>query len=275
LPLPESGFVPGCGPHPGHVAVSGLAPDTLLREGVDCFNHRAYWEAHEVWEAAWRARAGDPFARPLLQGLIQQAAAVVKRRMGNEAAAESLWRRGSGYLSSALELADCPAGLDIRALMTDVGAHLGGGPWPSLRWVSRPRLAPPVRVVGAVLIRDGRMLVARRRTELARGGKWEIPGGKVEWGESDQRAIEREMEEELGVTVSAGAVLAECEHSYPDVQIRLVAVEAVLRAGELRLVDHDAVAWVDADGLSSLDWAPADMPLLPACREALRRPTDG
>ncbi|MCB9663272.1 MAG: (deoxy)nucleoside triphosphate pyrophosphohydrolase [Alphaproteobacteria bacterium] len=126
-----------------------------------------------------------------------------------------------------------------------------------------------VRVVAAAVVREGRVMACRRRPDLARGGLWELPGGKVEAGESDADALARELAEELGLTVVVGAHLAEAVHDYGDVAIRLVAL-ACTTADEPVLTDHDAVAWVDREGLATLTWAPADLPLLEAVAPLLR-----
>ena len=70
------------------------------------------------------------------------------------------------------------------------------------------RYRPSVRiVVGAAIVRDGRVLAARRSAPPATAGGWEFPGGKVEPGESAPAALIRECREELGVTVSVGELL--------------------------------------------------------------------
>lgn len=126
----------------------------------------------------------------------------------------------------------------------------------------------PVRVVAAAIVRDGRVFAARRGPHVARPGLWELPGGKVEPGEDDRAALARELAEELALDASVGAYVAEAVHDYGDVAIRLVAY-ACVADGEPVLTDHDAVRWVDADGLDGLAWAPADVPLLDGVRRLL------
>jgi 8-oxo-dGTP diphosphatase len=112
-------------------------------------------------------------------------------------------------------------------------------------------------VVAAALVHDGRVLAARR----VRPAGWEFPGGKIEPGESPQRALERECREELGIHVRCGELLA----TAADARIELQLWHVVLVRGEPRaLQDHHEVRWVGPDGLDALDWLPIDRELLGA-----------
>lgn len=126
-----------------------------------------------------------------------------------------------------------------------------------------------VRVVAAVLVREGRVLAAKRAPGKREAGLWELPGGKVEPGEDDAAALARELEEELGVRVSVGAVVGESVHAYGHGTVRLVALRCALIEGEPRALDHAEVRWLGADELGSVEWAPADVPLLGGVRGEL------
>jgi len=124
-----------------------------------------------------------------------------------------------------------------------------------------------IGVVGAALVRDGRVLASRRTGPPRLAGLWEFPGGKIEDGESDHEALTRELREELQVEVSVGARLG------GDVLIGSTAVLrvylAALTAGEPALVDHDEHRWLSADELLSVDWIPIDLPLVQLLRDVL------
>jgi ADP-ribose pyrophosphatase YjhB (NUDIX family) len=77
-----------------------------------------------------------------------------------------------------------------------------------------PDRARPVVGVGGVLVRDGRVLLIRRGKEPLRG-RWLIPGGSVEWGETLEQAVVREMEEETGLQVRPTEVLAVVDRIEP------------------------------------------------------------
>ena len=112
----------------------------------------------------------------------------------------------------------------------------------------------PETCVGAVVIDQGRLLLIRRGRGPARG-LWSVPGGRVEWGESLAAAVEREVAEETGLTVSCGDLVGWVEligddHHYVvvDFRARLVGEPGPLRAGD----DADDAAWVPLDDLASV-----------------------
>jgi 8-oxo-dGTP diphosphatase len=126
-----------------------------------------------------------------------------------------------------------------------------------------------VRVVAAAIVRDDRVLAARRSRPAGLAGGWEFPGGKVEPGESDVEALQREVAEELGVGIAVGAHLG----TVSDGRVQLLLYAASLVSGEPAAgADHDEVRWLDGEGLSEPAWLPIDRELLPAVTAFLDRP---
>ena len=115
-------------------------------------------------------------------------------------------------------------------------------------------------VVGAAIIRDGRVLAARRTFPAEVAGRWEFPGGKVEPGETPEEALVREVAEELGCTIAVTGWLPG-EVAIGDRHVLTVAV-AELVAGEPHPHEHDAVRWLGADELGTVDWLEPDRPFL-------------
>jgi ADP-ribose pyrophosphatase YjhB (NUDIX family) len=113
------------------------------------------------------------------------------------------------------------------------------------------------------VIEGGRVLAARRRKP---NGGWEFPGGKIEPGESPDAAVERELREELGVTVHALTAVASAHDDRIDLQLW----QAMLVTGtpEPR-ADHDALVWLAAGELDDLAWLPVDRELLVSVRALL------
>lgn len=129
-----------------------------------------------------------------------------------------------------------------------------------------------VAVVGAAVLRTGadgvRRVLASRRTDPPHlAGYWELPGGKVDPGESDVEALVRELDEELRVEVEVGGRLGEDLAIGETAVLRGYVCELV--RGEPALVDHDAHRWLAAGELDDVDWIPVDRPLVDALRALL------
>ncbi len=121
-------------------------------------------------------------------------------------------------------------------------------------------MAKHVEVVGAVIVRDGRVLCAQRGSGTALAGMWEFPGGKVEPGEQPRDALVRELTEELHCDVAVGDFLTTTVHEYDFATISLTTFICEIVAGEPELTEHQDVVWLAPGELHTLAWAPADIP---------------
>ena len=122
-------------------------------------------------------------------------------------------------------------------------------------------------VVGAAIIRDGRVLAARRTFPAEAAGRWEFPGGKVEPGETPDEALVREIAEELGCAIAVDGWLAG-EAAIGSTHVLTVA-RGTLLSGEPNPHEHDAVRWLAADELDAVDWLEPDRPFLDEVRSLL------
>lgn len=121
-------------------------------------------------------------------------------------------------------------------------------------------MAKHVEVVGAVIVRAGKVLCAQRGLASALGGKWEFPGGKVEPGEEPRDALKRELVEELGCAVVVGELVTTTTYEYEFATVTLTTFICALESGEPKLTEHEAIVWLAPDELDTLEWAPADLP---------------
>jgi 8-oxo-dGTP diphosphatase len=122
-------------------------------------------------------------------------------------------------------------------------------------------------VVGAAIVRQGRLLATRRTAPERLAGGWELPGGKVEPGESAREACVREVREELSCEIKPARRL-------PGEQMMsqgfvLEVYEAELVAGEPVPNEHDAIRWLGPEELEQVAWLPADLPFVRAIRQTL------
>lgn len=116
-------------------------------------------------------------------------------------------------------------------------------------------------MVAAYIEEDGRVLMQQRPAHKARGGLWELPGGKVDAGESDAQALARELREELDAQVEVGTELGRHQHAYGDLTVLLIVYRARLGTA-VRALDGQIVAWVDAGERSRLPLCEADRAIL-------------
>lgn len=121
-------------------------------------------------------------------------------------------------------------------------------------------------VVGAAIV-AGRRLLAALRPATAQTPGWELPGGKVEPGETPHDALVREISEELGCTVEVGEFLPRRVAVRPDLE--LVVAPARVVDGEPVPHEHEAIRWLGPDELDTVDWLPADRPFVEDVRKIL------
>jgi 8-oxo-dGTP diphosphatase len=134
-----------------------------------------------------------------------------------------------------------------------------------------------IEVAAAVIEnRDGRILIARRKSEISLGGYWEFPGGKIESGETPAVCAARELHEEMDVNIETGDILVDTVHDYGGGKVvHLIAVRAILLSGHIRLHDHDDIRWVTVPEMGDYLFAPADEAIVAclAAEHAFRNPS--
>jgi 8-oxo-dGTP diphosphatase len=118
-------------------------------------------------------------------------------------------------------------------------------------------------VAGLIIGDDGRVLITQRRADQALPLQWELPGGKVEAGESPVAALVRELREELGVGVAVGRIWDVLFHAYPDFDLVMLVYACRITDGEPRPVEVADLRWMATAALpGGFDILPADRPLV-------------
>jgi 8-oxo-dGTP diphosphatase len=119
------------------------------------------------------------------------------------------------------------------------------------------------RVVAALIVQDGKILVCQRTRHQTMPLKWEFPGGKIEEGEQPRDALHRELDEELGIDATIGDEIARIRHEYKSgnaVELRFFVVHEFRREIENRIFRD--LKWVERTELPSFDFLEADLKLV-------------
>jgi 8-oxo-dGTP diphosphatase len=125
--------------------------------------------------------------------------------------------------------------------------------------------------VGVILDASRNILITRRSADSHQGGLWEFPGGKVEPGENLDRALARELREELGIEIGRTSALLEIRHDYGDARV-LLDVHVVWEfSGEALGLEGQPLAWVASGELSGYQFPAANVPIIEAIDKLLTR----
>jgi 8-oxo-dGTP diphosphatase len=119
------------------------------------------------------------------------------------------------------------------------------------------------RVVAALIVKDGKLLVCQRTRHQTMPLKWEFPGGKIEEGEQPRDALHRELEEELGILASIGDEVTRIRHEYPNggmVELRFFVVREF--KGEIENRIFKDIRWTLPSDLLKYDFLEADLTLV-------------
>ena len=123
-----------------------------------------------------------------------------------------------------------------------------------------------VKVVAAIIIHNNHIFATQRGYGDFKDS-WEFPGGKIEPGETPQRALIREIKEELDTEIEVGDYLETVEYDYPTFHLSMDCFFCTIKSGELVLKEHEAAKWLTVETLDSVDWLPADRGLIETIRK--------
>ena len=118
-------------------------------------------------------------------------------------------------------------------------------------------------VVAAVFTDEqDRIYCARRKNDGELASKWEFPGGKIEAGETSEEALIREIKEELSADIEVLDYITTVNHQYTSFKLTMHAYYTKIKKGNLVLSEHTGEKWLKRKDLLTLDWAPADIPIV-------------
>ncbi|MFO0550299.1 MAG: (deoxy)nucleoside triphosphate pyrophosphohydrolase [Polyangiaceae bacterium] len=115
-----------------------------------------------------------------------------------------------------------------------------------------------IRVVAAVIERQGRYLITQRRPTAVLPLLWEFPGGRVERNETDGDALKREVKHRLGVEIEVGQLISFVSHPYERYTVDLYLYECHIAAGDPAALAVHAFLWVTSSEFDQYPFTPAD-----------------
>lgn len=129
-----------------------------------------------------------------------------------------------------------------------------------------------IRVVAAVIQRKhngSKQIFATQRGYGEFKGGWEFPGGKIEVGETPQKALIRKIKEELDADIVVGDLIDTIEYDYPDFHLSMDCFWCELQSEHVVLNEHEDAKWLSKAQLDSVDWLPADVTLVDKIAKAM------
>ena len=121
-----------------------------------------------------------------------------------------------------------------------------------------------IEVVAAIIKYNNKILCTQRDVSKNEevSFKWEFPGGKIEVGETNEEALKREIKEELNIEVNIEKYFMEVNYIYPSFKLKMYTYLCNTQTDNIELLVHKDYKWLRNDELNTLDWAPADKPII-------------
>ena len=121
-----------------------------------------------------------------------------------------------------------------------------------------------IEVVAGIIEYNGKILCMQRdkgKFDYV-SYRWEFPGGKIEVGETKEEALKRELKEEMELEVDVLGHLIDVYHEYPDFTMNMYSFKCVAKSKDFKMNVHHDFKWLEISELETLDWAPADVPIV-------------
>ena len=115
-----------------------------------------------------------------------------------------------------------------------------------------------IKVVAAIIKNEDKILATKRGYgEFI--NMWELPGGKIEPGETKKQALVREIKEELNIEISVDNFALDIEYQYPNFYLFMSCFMCSIKEGSIELLEHNDGKWITKEELNTLNWLPADI----------------
>ena len=121
-----------------------------------------------------------------------------------------------------------------------------------------------VEVTAGIIIKDNKILIAQQGLDKKFGGRWELPGGKLEQGETLEECIRRELKEELDILIQNQEYFIANDHEYENLKVRIYSFLIKEYEGEIKLNEHEDTKWIDSVNYDDRDILEADLPFIEA-----------
>ncbi len=121
-----------------------------------------------------------------------------------------------------------------------------------------------IEVVAGIIMFNAEVLCVQRPHHklLYISEKFEFKGGKIEVGENQEQALQRELTEELNLSVKNSSFFLTVNHLYPDFELKMHSFICKVDSKKITLNEHIDQKWLPINELNSLDWAAADIPIV-------------
>ena len=125
-----------------------------------------------------------------------------------------------------------------------------------------------INVVAAIICNGNKIFATQRGYGEYKDG-WEIPGGKIELGETPQQALVREIKEELDIEIFVGDLLTTVEYDYPAFHLSMQCFWCLIMNSTPVLKEHEAARWLDMESIDNVGWLPADLSIIPLIKNKM------
>ena len=129
-----------------------------------------------------------------------------------------------------------------------------------------------IEVVAAIIFDEQGRIFATQRGYGDWKDWWELPGGKMEAGETSQQALKREIHEELDAEIEVGELLRTIDYDYPNFHLTMHCFKCCLAGSHLTLLEHEAAKWLKPKELNSVKWLPADEEIIEILKSKSLKP---